>query len=172
LEAATVQVDIDGDVSTMCRILQSFVPGASLSRTQVQSLLFLIACVILTFDLTAMCYGKAAGPLFGLYPVAYYAILAVSLSLAVVGLAIAFLLSCSDGLRFLALAKPLLPFAFMLFLVTAVTWVVSRSRSCHPRFSPSAKHACSTPRTCTCAIIVVFHVKKSIYLYSQSSVQY
>jgi hypothetical protein len=120
LEAGTVQIDGDGDVSIIWRILQSFVPGAALSRTQVQSLLFLIACLILTLDLAALCYGQAAGPFFGLYPAARYIILAVILALAVVGLVIAFLLSCScsDGRRSLALAKHLMPFAFILFLVT------------------------------------------------------
>jgi hypothetical protein len=119
LEAATVHVDSDGDVvTTMCRILLSFVPGASLSRTQVQSLLFLIACLIMTLDLTALCYGQAAGPFFGIYPAARYIILAVILAFAVVALAIVFLPSCSDGRPSPALAKHLLPFAFILFLVT------------------------------------------------------
>ncbi|KAM0902487.1 hypothetical protein ACQ4PT_019270 [Festuca glaucescens] len=118
LEAATFQVDSDGDVSTMGRILQSFVPGAWVSRRQAQSLLFLITCLILTLDLTAFCYGQAVGPIFGRYPAAYYIMLTVVLALAAVGLAIAFLLPCSG--RCSLLAKPLLPFAFMLFLVVVV----------------------------------------------------
>jgi hypothetical protein len=120
LEAATVQVDSDGDLSTMWRILQSFVPGALLSRTQVQSLLFLIACLILALGLTALCYGEAAGPIFGRYPAARYVILAVNLAMAVVGLVIAFLVSCSNGRRSLAIAKHILPFAFMSFLLAVV----------------------------------------------------
>jgi hypothetical protein len=114
LEAGTFH----GDVSTMGRILQSFVPGASVSRRQAQSPLFLITCLILTLDLTALCYGQAAGPVFGRYPAMYYIILTVVLALASVGLAIAFLLPCSR--RCSLLAKPLLPFAFMLFLVVVV----------------------------------------------------
>jgi hypothetical protein len=119
LEAATFQVDIDRDVSTMWRILNSFVPGAALSRTQVRTLLFLISCLILCLGVIALCYGRPTGPVFGLYPAAYYIILAVILAPAVVGLVISCFLSCSDGRRSLVhLAKHLLPFAFVLFLLT------------------------------------------------------
>jgi hypothetical protein len=118
LEAGTFQVDSVGDVSTMSRILQSFVPGAWVSGRQAQSLLFLITCLILTLDLTAVCYGQAVGPIFGSYPAAYYVMLTVVLALAAVGLAISFLLPCSG--RCSHLAKPLLPFAFLLFLVVIV----------------------------------------------------
>jgi hypothetical protein len=101
----------------MGRFLQSFVPGASLSREQLVSSLFWISSLTLILGATAVFYVPATGPVFGPYPATYYITLVAILAAAAVELATAYWLSCSNGRGALALAKFVMNCAHPVFVV-------------------------------------------------------
>ena len=108
----------DLEVGTMSEVMQSLIPRASApTRGQLATSLFVVSSFTVFFGLTVVFHLPAGGPVFGGYEDCYYIILEVVLAAAAVELVAAYWLARSSGPLILALAKVILPVAYLLLLV-------------------------------------------------------
>lgn len=107
----------DLEAATVSEIAQSLFPWVSPTRAQLARSLWAAGSVTLVVGMTTAFHLPPAGPVFAHNKAVYYSILVVILAAAAVEMVTAFFLPRSDGPRFHAFAKRLLPFTYLLLLV-------------------------------------------------------